>query len=80
MPFIVPINNLGIIECPCCRDFLHHCRKCWNEYHNGERDNDYIPPKYYGQCILRDEVMEIFKGKIIIQEDNNRAYKEGEYH
>lgn len=38
-------------NCPCCNNFLHHCKKCWDKYHNGQRDNDYIPPKFYGELL-----------------------------
>ena len=35
-------------DCPCCRKWLKtgdlwHCRDCWNRYHNGLRDKDWLP-------------------------------------
>jgi hypothetical protein len=42
MPFVVEQN------CNCCRRAIalnedgYHCRYCWDKYHNGLRDNDFI--------------------------------------
>lgn len=79
MPIMMSSN------CPCCKDHLHHCEKCWVNHHNGEKDNDYIPPKYFGQEMFEGihEIMEKKYGiKFIpsIKLDKNRNYKEGEYH
>lgn len=35
------------MDCKCCqkaaRNFdLHHCKDCWNKFHHGKRDNDWI--------------------------------------
>lgn len=80
MPFIITK------ECKCCREFLHHCEKCWNEHHNGEKHKDYIPPKYYGESMMPDTSKElkelgvIFEANVTILKDKNKKYKEGEYH
>ena len=34
-------------ECKCCQYFvnsgdLFHCEDCWNKFHNGERDKDWL--------------------------------------
>ena len=73
------------MDCPCCRDFLHHCKKCWNKFHNGEKDEDYVPPKYYGESMMNEETAKKckelgFELKPTIKADKNRKYKEGEYH
>lgn len=31
---------------------MWHCEWCWNKYHHGERDKDYIPPKYPDQPLF----------------------------
>lgn len=36
-------------DCKCCQDTLWHCEDCWNKNHNGLKDKDFIPPKYFGQ-------------------------------
>jgi hypothetical protein len=77
-------------DCKCCREMIWHCAKCWDDFHNGRTQNDYIPPEYYGQPMLKDEE-EMFKQHPILKEvtrelnrtiiaDKNRKYKEGEYH
>lgn len=45
-------------ECPCCRAMLWHCEDCWNKYHNGLRDKDWIPPKYTGQPLIPREIID----------------------
>jgi len=40
--------SLIIPECPCCQKFMKagdhwHCKWCWDRYHNGRRDNDWLP-------------------------------------
>lgn len=77
MPFIIQL------DCPCCRDLLWHCKKCWDRFHNGQKHNDYTPPKFYGQSMFNREARE--KGKEFNLEfpsfeDPKREYKEGEYH
>lgn len=72
-------------ECKCCRNKAHHCKRCWDEHHNGKKHNDYEPPTHYGQWLLSDETREeMIKMGIEpttnIKEDKNREYKEGEYH
>ena len=73
-------------ECPCCRDHLHHCKKCWDRFHNGKRHNDYIPPEYFGQSMMSKEVQDKLekllgeKMKPTIKADKNQKYREGEYH
>lgn len=65
---------------------LWHCEKCWDRYHNGQRDKDYIPPKYFGHAMMSKELaFKIFKEygmelKSSIKEDKNKKYREGEYH
>ena len=46
---VIRVGMLLEPECPCCRAKLWHCEECWNKYHNGLRDNDWIPPKFHGQ-------------------------------
>ena len=34
-------------ECRCCQRMVrtgekHHCKDCWNKFHNGIRDGDYM--------------------------------------
>jgi len=40
-------------DCPCCQRFIRgfifirgsdgwHCELCWNDYHNGIRDHDFL--------------------------------------
>lgn len=48
------------MECGCCKDFLWHCKFCWNKNHNGKKDNDYIAPKYVGQP-FNEEVLNKMK-------------------
>ena len=76
-------------NCPCCREFLHHCERCWNRFHNGEKDKDYEPPEYYGQPLDKSEDDKIRKevckmtGKEYnpkFKPDKNRKYEEGDYH
>ena len=82
MPFLIQS------ECPCCRDFLHHCKRCWDKYHNGVRDKDYKPPEYYGMLMGGDKGLKIQKEmcKMLEKEyspkikfDKNRKYEEGDY-
>jgi hypothetical protein len=42
------INN----NCPCCRTIPernsgYHCEDCWDKYHNGERDKDWLDKEKY---------------------------------
>lgn len=76
---------IGVEGCPCCESLLHHCKNCWDKYHNGLRDNDYVPPAYYGESLFnldeweseryREAAMEYMP----IKPDKNRPYIEGEY-
>ncbi len=66
-------------ECPCCRDALWHCEKCWDMHHHGLRDRDYIPPKYYGQPFLPGEVLEEAGFISGVKADKSRRYREGDY-
>lgn len=72
-------------RCPCCRDLLWHCEKCWDEHHNGKKHQDYEPPKHYGQSMsekvekIMEKELEIKIDKKIIA-DKNKPYNEGEYH
>lgn len=80
MPFLINHN------CPCCRDWLWHCKKCWNKYHNGEKHKDYEPPKFFGQSMMDEDIQKKMEEKYgiklnpSIKPDKNRGYKEGEYH
>lgn len=81
-------------RCPCCANVLHHCESCWDEHHNGKRDNDYEPPKYYGEPMFsyfewlesdEDLSVRLAKGGFElmkeqgIEPDRDRLYIEGEY-
>lgn len=79
-------------KCPCCKSFLHHCEHCWNKHHNGLRDNDYIPPAYYGELIfhlsqwnddlgkkLIPEILDMVDINITAKPDKSRPYTEGDY-
>lgn len=75
-------------KCPCCKNLLHHCEDCWNKYHNGLRDNDYIPPAYYGESMfdldewndrLGRELLSQLLEMIVIKPDKSRLYVEGDY-
>lgn len=65
--------------CPCCRDALWHCEKCWNIYHHGLRDKDYIPPKYYGQPLLPEGILKESGFISGVKADKNHHYREGVY-
>ena len=35
------------LQCPCCATMLkrkskHHCKSCWDKFHNGLKDNDWL--------------------------------------
>ncbi len=47
--------------CPCCVAHLHHCEKCWNKFHNGEKHKDFIAPEYYGQSMWTEEHIKDFE-------------------
>ncbi len=88
MPFGVKIGVDGQPVCPCCRDtMLHHCKRCWDKYHNGKMHHDYIEPEYYGQRMGGFEQVEkemekemgIPPKKKIIIKDKDRKYEEGMY-
>lgn len=86
MPFGILMGKDGKPVCPCCRDTLWHCEKCWRKFHNSHGvTDDFEPPKYYGQSMISDVLREEF-GKLgvpvnpKIKPDKNRPYKEGEYH
>jgi len=81
MPFIIQK------ECPCCRDNLHHCKKCWDTFHNGKKHKDYIEPSYYGESMIEEELIKKFEKEhgiripaVSIKSNKERKYKEGEYH
>ena len=83
MPFVLKKD-----ECPCCEAQVHHCKACWNKYHNGERDNDYIEPDYYGMPLGGDEGEQIHRNicklfgleyKQTYKPNKKRKYKEGDY-
>ena len=79
-------------ECTCCRDFLHHCEKCWDKHHNGVKHKDYIAPKYFGESIMTDSIIKEMTGfadafglpnlipNPTIKPNKKKKYKEGEYH
>ena len=79
MPFMIQQR------CPCCRERIWHCKKCWDKFHNGKKHNDYEPPEYYGQP-MNEKIDKIMKEEYgiefnpTIKADKNRKYKEGEYH
>jgi len=76
MPFLMQL------ECPCCREHLHHCKRCWDKFHNGAKHEDYEPPKYYGMPMGGDKGLKINKKlgwKPKIKLDKNRKYEEGDY-
>ena len=76
-------------KCPCCRAMLHHCEHCWNAYHNGLRDKDYIRPVYYGESLFSwddwpdDEISNQIKDEGLknmpIKPNKSRPYVEGDY-
>ena len=85
MPFGILIGEDGKPVCLCCRDTLWHCKPCWDKFHNSHDGKDYIPPEYYGQSMVSDEMNKKFEelGVAVIpliKPDKNRHYKEGEYH
>lgn len=46
MPFI------ALYCCPCCQKMVKtgdpwHCQDCWDRYHNGERDMDWLNREEY---------------------------------
>jgi len=85
MGFGIIIGIDGKPICPCCRDSLWHCKRCWNKYHNGEKHQDYLTPDYYGQSMMGDDVIKIMKEKHnvphnpSIKPDKKRKYDEGMY-
>lgn len=39
-------------ECRCCQKMMKsgdmwHCETCWNNHHNGMKDNDFLPEKEF---------------------------------
>lgn len=86
MPFGIKIGEDGKPVCPCCRDTLWHCFKCWKEHHNSHDGKDYTPPTYYGQSMMDEEMTERLekdfgiKYNPSIKPDKGRLYMEGEYH
>ena len=67
---------------------LHHCKSCWYKYHNGERDQDFVPPAYYGEPLFNlDEWISErdikWKARVLenmpIKPDRDRPYMEGDY-
>jgi hypothetical protein len=48
-------------DCPCCRDRVWHCLDCWNKYHFGLRDKDWIPPKFKDQPLFNEEVVQKYR-------------------
>ena len=82
-------------DCPCCKDVLHHCKCCWNKFHNGVADKDYVPPQYYGEPFYPEDFIKKFNEDMkkmalelgkefkekeqVIKPDKNRKYVEGEY-
>ena len=81
MPFIVSS------ECKCCTNFLWHCQRCWNKFHNGIKHDDYITPDFYGHSMMSKEVYEKmfeimgeeFNKRLKILPDKQRKYEEGMY-
>ncbi len=82
-------------DCPCCKDALHHCEKCWNKFHNGELHKDYEPPEYYGEPFYSEDFIKKFNEDMkkmslelgrefkekerVIKPDKDREYEEGNY-
>ena len=82
-------------DCPCCKDVLHHCEKCWNKFHNGIAHKDYEPPEYYGEPFYPEDFIKKFNEDMkkmalelgkefkererIIKPNKDREYKEGDY-
>jgi len=84
MPIAIGIDPItGLPKCPCCRLSLHHCKKCWNEFHNSHNGEDYIPPEYFGQSFFSEEVVEKINKdlgrKPKVKQDKSREYIEGDY-
>ena len=77
------------LRCPCCKAMLYHCESCWNEYHNGLRDRDFIPPAYYGEPLFDldtnsgNEMSKPIWSEVLewmpIKPDKTRPYVEGSY-
>lgn len=73
-------------ECPCCREHLHHCEKCWNRFHNGIKHQDYVLPAYFGESMMDEDTKKKIQAMGVnvtnpfITADKTRKYKEGEYH
>ena len=58
-------------DCKCCQDRkIWHCEWCWNEYHNGRRDKDYLPepPKELKKKL---DSLSSFKAGVSLQPDKN---------
>ena len=67
MVFGIKIGIDGQPICPCCREFLWHCKRCWDRFHNGEKHKDYDEPEYYGQSMF---------GEITMREEYKKIMKE----
>lgn len=86
MPFGIQINPItGRPICPCCKLNLHNCRRCWYKHHNGELHDDFIPPEFYGEVLISEEIMKKVYRDLNkeynpeIKLDKKRKYKEGDY-
>ena len=78
MPMIVRL------DCPCCKNFAHHCKRCWFKFHNGEKHQDYIEPKFYGESMNEDIIITMekeygMKDNRTIKPNEDKKYIEGEY-
>lgn len=45
-------------NCKCCDKFARtgdfwHCEECWNNFHNGKRDNDWLDEKTFREMQKR---------------------------
>ncbi len=73
------------MQCPCCRDRLHHCEACWDKFHNGEKHKDFIPPAYYGESMFDEKAFRAYmegmeKGTgCLLPEPNIKPNKEVKY-
>lgn len=68
-------------DCPCCRKWvatgeLWHCQDCWNRYHNGLRDNDWLSKEEWEK--MNPDRPKIIDCELTISDYKRRMYEQKE--
>jgi len=58
---IKQIMELRVMDRKEIRESMHHCEWCWNRFHHGERDKDYL---------TKEQFMKYWDGKVSGNADN----------